>query len=374
MKKLFLVFLVVSFCGLFAQGVDWNLTGAGSRAMGMGGAFIGVADDATAITWNPAGLYSLERMEASVVSQYYSEDQTLELMGQSIEQGNDTFVLNFASFAYPVEMNGMKITAAIAMQRQLEIFAYNDYGSNNWDSTEGAATTINIGAGTRFMNIFAAGLCANLWTGSYLFEEELNGNYYEADGQFSGFNLGIGGMVDLNYMDNPIPLKAGISMKTPFILKVDEEEGTSEIEMPLMLGFGFSYRLGEFLTIAADLETRGYKDKEISYDDDEDPSSSYTAVISLDDLSQFRLGAEYLLVSDFAVIPLRAGIQNVPTTNYTPDEDQIIGGAVTFGTGLIFNRFAIDVFAYFAAFEADMGFADYTAERLRTGISGIFYF
>lgn len=33
-----------------------NLTCAGARAAGMGGAFIGVTDDATAISWNPGNL------------------------------------------------------------------------------------------------------------------------------------------------------------------------------------------------------------------------------------------------------------------------------------------------------------------------------
>jgi long-subunit fatty acid transport protein len=40
--------------------------GAGARAMGMGGAFAAVADDATASTWNPAGLTQCERPEASL--------------------------------------------------------------------------------------------------------------------------------------------------------------------------------------------------------------------------------------------------------------------------------------------------------------------
>ena len=33
-----------------------NLIGSGSRAMGMGGSFISIADDATAASWNPGGL------------------------------------------------------------------------------------------------------------------------------------------------------------------------------------------------------------------------------------------------------------------------------------------------------------------------------
>ncbi len=40
--------------GLFANGL--NLNGFGARAAAMGGAFVGLADDYTAVFWNPAGL------------------------------------------------------------------------------------------------------------------------------------------------------------------------------------------------------------------------------------------------------------------------------------------------------------------------------
>lgn len=47
-------------------------SGAGTRALGMGGAFTGVADDASAILWNPAGLGRLQRMEAQAVHTEYA--------------------------------------------------------------------------------------------------------------------------------------------------------------------------------------------------------------------------------------------------------------------------------------------------------------
>jgi len=51
-----------------------NITGTGARAHGMGGAFIALADDATAASWNPAGLAQLSRPEVSVVYESFSGD------------------------------------------------------------------------------------------------------------------------------------------------------------------------------------------------------------------------------------------------------------------------------------------------------------
>lgn len=46
-------------------GFQFNFNNPGARALGMGGAFIGVADDATAVATNPAGLVILQRPELS---------------------------------------------------------------------------------------------------------------------------------------------------------------------------------------------------------------------------------------------------------------------------------------------------------------------
>ena len=43
-----------------------NFAGLGARAMGMGGAYVGVADDFTAVWWNPAGLAQIQRREVHV--------------------------------------------------------------------------------------------------------------------------------------------------------------------------------------------------------------------------------------------------------------------------------------------------------------------
>ena len=43
------------------------ILGAGPRALGMGGAFAGIADDVSASYWNPAGLSLLEHRELGVM-------------------------------------------------------------------------------------------------------------------------------------------------------------------------------------------------------------------------------------------------------------------------------------------------------------------
>ena len=48
--------LVVALIALPAPAAAQSFPSTGTRAAGMGGAFVGVADDASAIYWNPAGL------------------------------------------------------------------------------------------------------------------------------------------------------------------------------------------------------------------------------------------------------------------------------------------------------------------------------
>ena len=81
-----------------------NPVGSGARATGMGGAFIAVADDATAASWNPAGLVQLEKPEFSVVLSGSSREQSyISETHPELNTANrmSTEGLNFASLVYP---------------------------------------------------------------------------------------------------------------------------------------------------------------------------------------------------------------------------------------------------------------------------------
>lgn len=82
-----------------------NPVGSGARAVGMGGAFIAVADDATAASWNPGGLIQLETPEFSIVGSCdisrddYDSKSHPEASGMNEITRYD---LNYFSIAYPL--------------------------------------------------------------------------------------------------------------------------------------------------------------------------------------------------------------------------------------------------------------------------------
>src|SRR4029450_3873244 len=61
--------------------------GSGARAQGKAQAFIAIADDATAASYNPAGLVQLQQPEVSIVGAYFIrlERQDVTQPGISVE-------------------------------------------------------------------------------------------------------------------------------------------------------------------------------------------------------------------------------------------------------------------------------------------------
>jgi len=79
-------------------------SGARARALGMGSAFIAVADDATAASWNPGGLMQLETPEISMVMYYTSgtDDYFSDLHPEADRSELSVSTnLNYFSAAYP---------------------------------------------------------------------------------------------------------------------------------------------------------------------------------------------------------------------------------------------------------------------------------
>lgn len=106
--------------------IQFDFLSPGARSLGLGSAFVGLADDATAAWVNPAGLLELSKPEISIEGRYRRLDQPFlvggRLSGQPTGQGQDTLSrpdfanirdagtrLTFASFVYP--RKGFRIAA-----------------------------------------------------------------------------------------------------------------------------------------------------------------------------------------------------------------------------------------------------------------------
>jgi long-chain fatty acid transport protein len=92
------------------SGLQFNFANPGARSLGMGGAFLGLADDATAVEANPAGLTILRKPEVSLELRNFMTTQTLATSGTFAESLQRTDFQNFskrvdvsfASFVYPI--------------------------------------------------------------------------------------------------------------------------------------------------------------------------------------------------------------------------------------------------------------------------------
>src|SRR5467141_147862 len=63
------------------SGLQFNFGNPGARSLGMGGAFLGLADDASAAEANPAGLTILRKPEISLEGRNYLEQQLFTTSG-----------------------------------------------------------------------------------------------------------------------------------------------------------------------------------------------------------------------------------------------------------------------------------------------------
>jgi long-subunit fatty acid transport protein len=96
------------------SGFQFNFNNPGARALGMGGAFVAVADDATAVVANPAGLTILQRPEISAEYKYTRFRNTINAFTNTTADGATNTVHDrnfddsvntpsFFSFVYPTE-------------------------------------------------------------------------------------------------------------------------------------------------------------------------------------------------------------------------------------------------------------------------------
>ena len=379
-KALFVIIAILMLPQLIlSQSVNLNFIGAGARARGMGGAFIGVADDATAASWNPAGLVRLEAAEASIVGIYESYTPSTDVEGFDAEPYKYSHVgLNFGSIALPLAIGQRNLVAAVAYQKVIDLYYKYEDDDVNQERT-GGVNTIIPSIGIQLTPIFSLGASVNIYTGSSDYKQEDKTGWLYSDieegYEYSGMNFTIGGLFDFDRF------RLGVVFKTPFGLNETENNSDYDvtIHMPKILGGGIAYAATEQLTIALDYEMRSFSESTTEYNkdyglhregDEED--------LDWKDINQLRLGAEYLLMSGENIFPIRLGLATTPLPYEDNNGDQIVGVNFTAGVGLIMGNINLDVgFEYNTyQYEINSGLQkyDFSDNYLRLIVAGVFHF
>jgi len=122
MKKRKVLFSIVTFL-IFSSSLSFanglNLNGIGARAVAMGGAFVGLADDFTAVFWNPAGIAQFNKKYLGFYGtdiipsmSYTLELPTVPIPVADAESVNKHYLAGLASYYHPVSEN---LVAGIAV-------------------------------------------------------------------------------------------------------------------------------------------------------------------------------------------------------------------------------------------------------------------
>jgi long-subunit fatty acid transport protein len=384
--------------------------GSGARAFGMGGAFLARADDATAASWNPAGLSYLRRPEFSIVGARNSFSR-----GSFGVPPNDELVgytPDFLALTYPLSSGSLQLS----YQR---VFSFRGNRTINRGRTrfetqgEGGFDVIALGSGWRIGRSVRVGGTVNRWVNGYS-QRRVRSTLPDAVGnpvrgsteQDIDYDLNSGINFNVGVMWTPVEsLNVGAVGKTPFTaianlrrFRMDTPTSTDErvttnsaersdvlIDFPGAFGVGVSWRPESPLTISADYtrtfwsqgRIRNFFRLDITPQVGDPPApADYRELLypTLDDLeqtdtTQFRLGVEYVVIAGGLKIPLRAGVftdRQYFRGRNSEDRPPVFGG-VTVGTGLSFGPFLVDV-----AYVLERGrfvSRDESAERVSTRFS-----
>ena len=371
---------------------SWNPVGSGARAVGIGGAFIAIADDATAASWNPGGLIQLETPEFSIVGSYFSRTEDLSFGNAQEASGSQDVSnanLNYLSAAYPFNLFSRNMIVSVNYQSlydftrewnfPLTIEGADRSGTQTLNSEqEGGLSAMGLAYCIQVSPQFSFGLTLNYWgngltnneseqkitqTGSgSLHGYPFNFRYDVTDKYtFKGINANLGFLWNINgnitiggVLKTPFSadlkrqITSSYSMVFPDAPDVNIDESTStdedqELDMPMSYGIGLSYRFSDRLTAAIDIYRTEWDDFVVRNSDGSVVSAVSGKPIGESDISatsQVRLGAEYLFIKDKYVIPLRGGMFVDPA----PAEgspDMFYG--FTAGSGIAYGRFIFDL-------------------------------
>jgi len=376
-----------------------NPVGSGARALGMGGAFIGIADDATAASWNPAGLAQLQDPEISIVGdyQYRKEEFSSSTQPATDTSGSgDASNLNFLSATYPFTLLKRNMAVSLNYQRLFDFERDFDYDQNlagvaigrqNIDyQQDGYLGAIGMSYALEVTRWLSLGATMNIWTDKLGIRNGWNETVKRetvitdintpfgviplnppdefsaiTEDEFENFN-GVNWNFGLHWHINQY-ISVGAVFKTPFWGDLDHTSTqttrdaagniTSQIQLkddaklhlPMSFGGGIAFRFTDNFTMGFDIYRTDWS--EYYYKDGQGNKfspidGSPKKLSNVNDTTQVRLGAEYLFTfpDKYIVVPVRGGAFYDPEPK---DGNPKKFYGISLGTGIGYKKFIFDM-------------------------------
>ncbi len=356
-----------------------NTFGLGARTMGMGGAFLAVADDFTSLYWNPAGLAQIRKFELyGSLSHSEQRVDTKFTRGRSTEVDSSKTRPNSIGLVYPLYTTRGGIAFALGYNRPQNFDStvairgldpssdsvFSGLDVDEMTSNSGGIGIWSFGAGVFISDSILLGGSIDFWHGSSLneldsaaadinnidpeidsfaFQDSVDRVYSGLGGRvgvlaFAGENVTLGGTVTL-----PVNLEVSEVWEQVTIVEFDDGEGDVEgddgsilfdIERPFEFGGGVAIKLLEKrLRLAGDVQFTDWTQTEYDPLPAEDAQNNFSRYY--DSTIQVRVGAEYRIPVIETSVRVGYFRDPIPFQDREIDSDRDF---MTIGVGKIFDQ------------------------------------
>ena len=380
---------------------SFNPVGSGARAIGMGGAFIAVADDATAASWNPGGLIQLRLPEFSLVSSGLYREEDIEFGTNPEGAGSHSISdmnINYLSAVYPFNLFDRNMVMSLSYQhlydfnREWQFNIHQEVGreisDDFWDYKQsGGLSAVGLAYAVQIIPELSFGFTLNFWDDSLTANQWEQKYYMTGSGtlggaplaksldktetySFRGFNANFG------ILWRTEKFRIGAVIKTPFTADIEHKIQkysavtspmfqtdsqnyirNEELEMPISFGIGAAYKFSDLFFMSADIYRTDWNN--FVYKDEKGKETSPVsgkdiAKSDIGSTNQARIGFEYRFTNQKKgyIIPIRGGLFYDPApAEKSPDDFY----GFSLGTGFTLNdKFSLD-FAYQYRFGNNVG-------------------
>ena len=331
-----------------------NFAGVGVRAMGMGGAYSGVADDFTAIFWNPAGLVQVQDREVHVafLRNGVTNDSELDGTASSSELSNTRFGSLGFVYPYPVYRGSLVFAAGFNRVKDFD-WSLRDRGfvaadSLLWDnhfSHEGELAMTSVAAAVDVSPSISLGVAASLISGEdeavnefealdsedYFLEKRFTAREVFVDDYQTTYQVTLGAMVRSTVARFGATVGTGPTHEISYTFKAPPDAGWNSIEfddgreeetpneqikdsyevsLPLEFGVGASLRPVQGLLVAAGIHVAEWTQTEYRGKDESEVRASTSFESQYRDGTRYHFGVEWQV--PVVALDLRAGYYTDP--------------------------------------------------------------